>query len=72
MIPAANHPMWARLIRGEVEHKFSNATAGLLVFNLRHEYKNAPGSLCRLIDRARQYFNKCENVLAEDIKQLFA
>ncbi len=71
MIPAADHPMWGRLIRGEIEYKFRSATTGLMLFNLRHDYKNAPHDLDRLIERARKYFSKFEVTLAEDIRRLF-
>ncbi len=71
MIPAANHPMWGRLIRGEIEYKFHNATTGLMLSNLRHEYRNAPQQIDNYVERARQYFSKFEAVLAEDIKRLF-
>jgi len=71
MVPVSTHPTWGRLIRGEIEHKFSSATTGLLLFNLRHDYRNAPETLPRLVERARDYFKKFEVVLAEDIKRLF-
>ncbi len=71
MIPAADHPMWRRLIRGEAEHKFNSATTGLMLFNLRHEYRSAPQHLDEYVERARLYFSKFESVLAADIKQLF-
>jgi len=71
MIPAANHPMWGRLIRGEIEYKFRNATTGLMLTNLRYDYQRAPHEIGKQIERARQYFAKFEAVLAADIKQLF-
>lgn len=71
MVPAANHPMWGKLIRGEVEHQFSKAAAGMLFFNLRLQHKENPSRLVLLVDQARAFFEKYESVLTADIQKLF-
>ncbi len=45
MIPSESHPSWAMLVKGEIDHKFGTASAGMLFFNLRLKYKKDPSSL---------------------------
>ncbi len=71
MIAKDSHPTWARLVKGEIDHKFSQASAGMLFFNLRLKYKRDPSSLHSCIHEAQTFFSKYENILAPDIKKLF-
>lgn len=71
MVPAASHPTWAKLIRGEVDHQFTKAAASMLLFNLRLQHKESPAKLTQHVDEARKFFEKYENVLADDIRKLF-
>ncbi|MGC4068399.1 MAG: hypothetical protein QM784_27890 [Polyangiaceae bacterium] len=71
MIPDVNNPNWARLVRGEIRHEFKNTSAGLLFFNLQHMYKTNPKTLPQQIEKARQFFQKYEAILTDDIKAIF-
>ena len=71
MVPSALHPTWARLIRGEIDHKFSVTGAGLLFFSLKQQFMKEPKGLPQQIDTARQFFEKYESILSDDMKKLF-
>lgn len=71
MIPPATHPMWAKLIKGEVRHQFAVASAGLLTFNLQQKLRKEPGSMPMLIAEARAFFSRYEVVFAGDLAKLF-
>ena len=71
MLPAANHPTWAKLIKGETTHQFTQASASMLFFNLQREYKKDPAQLHAHIAQARKFFEKYQAVLAADIQRLF-
>ena len=71
MIPSESHPTWARLVKGEINHNFAPASAGMLFFNLRLKYKKDSSSLNECIQEARRFFDKYQGILAEDIKKLF-
>ncbi len=71
MVHSALHPTWARLIRGEIDHKFGSTAAGLLFFNLKEQFKKNPKGLPQQIETARQFFEKYESILVEDSKKLF-
>ncbi|NJO12968.1 MAG: hypothetical protein HC872_05305 [Gammaproteobacteria bacterium] len=53
LIPAADHPMWAKLIKGEVKHQFAQASASMLLFTLQRDYKRDPAKLSEQIAQAR-------------------
>jgi len=71
MIPPLTHPVWTKLIKGEIEHKFKAASASMLFFTLRQQYGRAPSSLPAQLVEAQRFFEKYERLLADDIKQLF-
>lgn len=71
MVPSEAHPVWGKLVRGEIDHKFGPASAGMLFFNLRRKIKSDPNQIDSCISEARSFFVKYENILASDIKQLF-
>jgi len=71
MTPPLTHPVWTKLIKGEIEHKFKTASASMLFFNLRQQYGRNPQGMPTLVSEAQRFFEKYERVLADDIKQLF-
>jgi hypothetical protein len=71
MIPSETHPSWAKLVKGEIDHKFGTASAGMLFFNLRLKYKRDPSAMKECVHDARTFFDKYQNILANDIKILF-
>jgi len=71
MVPSESHPTWARLVKGEIDHKFGTASAGMLFFNLRSKYRKDSSSLQECIREARTFFGKYEHIFADDINKLF-
>lgn len=71
MVPSESHPTWAKLVKGDIDYKFSVASAGMLFFGLRGKYKKDSSSLGACIQEARAFFSKYENILVNDIKKLF-
>jgi hypothetical protein len=71
VVPPASHPTWKRLIKGEADHRFGVASAGLLFFRLREQYKQTPAQLESLIKEARRFFERYEAILEQDIRVLF-
>jgi hypothetical protein len=71
MVPSESHPTWAKLVKGEIDHKFGPASAGMLFFNLRLKYKKDPAALKGCIVEARSFFDKYQHILADDMKKLF-
>jgi hypothetical protein len=71
MVPPSTHPVWARLIRGELEHSFTATAPGMLFFTLRRQNQKDPRGLDRQVDEARRFFQKYESVFADDLAKLF-
>ena len=71
MTPPTNHPVWTKLIKGELEHKFAAAAASMLFFTLRRQYSRNPEALQAQVLEAHRFFEKFERVLADDINKLF-
>ncbi|MFZ0931058.1 MAG: hypothetical protein WAN11_20800 [Syntrophobacteraceae bacterium] len=71
MVPSVSHPTWAKLVKGEIDHKFGPASAGMLFFSLKSKYKKDSSSLQECIREARAFFEKYPNVFADDIQKLF-
>lgn len=71
MVPPASHPMWAKLIKGDVKAQFTQASASMLFGNLQREYHKDPSKLTQQVQQARDFFSKYEKALAADIQKLF-
>lgn len=71
MIPAESHPSWAKLVKGEIDYKFSQASAGMLFYNLRLKYKKDPSRLNECIREARVFFERYQHIMAVDLKAVF-
>ncbi len=71
MVPPASHPLWAKLIKGEVKAQFTQASAGMLFGTLQREHQRDPSRLAQHIQQARDFFVKYERTLAGDVQRLF-
>lgn len=71
MVAPISHPAWEKLIKGQINHQFSQASAGLLLFNLQQSYKKDPSKLQECIQQAADFFKKYESILIEDSKKIF-
>jgi hypothetical protein len=70
MIPPLSDGVWSKLIKGTAEYQFKIAAASLLVFTLRSQYKRDPSRFPALVEEARKFFLKYENILVEDVQRL--
>ena len=71
-LPLENHPVWTRLIQGQVAHEFSYAAAGMLIFNLNLQWKRDPSKLPLLVNQVRSFFRKYYHLLGGDVQRLFS
>jgi hypothetical protein len=71
VLPPATHPAWAGLIKGKIDHEFSYAAAGMLLFNLNIQWKRDPTRLPLLIQQARTFFDRYQHLLSHDIQRVF-
>ena len=70
-LPLDNHPVWSRLIKGQVAHEFNYAAAGMLIFNLNLQWQHDPSRLPLLIKQVRSFFQKYHHLLNADVQRLF-
>ena len=71
-LPAESHPVWSRLVKGEIPHEFGYAAAGMLVFNLNLQWQRAPSRLPLLVQQTRSFFQKYHHLLSVDVQKLFS
>lgn len=71
-LPEASHPVWRGLIEGSIEHEWSYAAAGMLIFNLNLQWKREPSRLPQLIEQLRSFFERYRALLGRDIARVFA
>ncbi len=71
MVPSESHPTWAKLVKGEIDYKFGAASAGMLFFSLKSKFRKDSSSLQACIREARAFFDKYQNILADDMQKLF-
>ncbi len=70
-LPSEDHPVWGDLIKGVIQHEFTYAAAGMLLFNLSLQWRRNPSHLPHLIQQARTFFLKYQHLLVHDIQKLF-
>jgi hypothetical protein len=73
MIPPKTDPKWAALLRGDINYRFSSASASMLFFCLRAKVKSDSSAavLEECIDQAHVFLTKYERTLQQDIKGIF-
>jgi hypothetical protein len=71
MLPTESHPAWAGLIKGTINHEWSYAAAGMLIFNLNLQWRRDPSRLPLLIDQVRSFFQRYNQLLSQDIAKIF-
>jgi len=70
-LPPESHPAWTGLISGTIQHEFSYAAAGMLLFNLNIQWRRDPARLPLLIRQARAFFQKYQHLIIYDLQKLF-
>jgi hypothetical protein len=73
MLPPHTHPTWAALLQGRIEHKFTNAAASMLLFQLRCDLRrdDTPAGLGRAASQLHAFCTKYERMLRSDLAVLF-
>ena len=73
MVPPKTHPTWGALLQGRLEHKFGNAAASMLLFQLKSDLRKdgSPAALSKATDTMHAFFTKYERMLDPDIKNIF-
>ncbi len=68
MIPPTTDPVWGKLIKGTADYQFKQASASLLFFTLRSQYKRDPSRYSALAEEARKFFLKYENIMGNELQ----
>jgi hypothetical protein len=73
MVPPKTHPTWAALLQGRLEHKFGNAAASMLLFQLKSDLRkdSSLSAQDRATNTMHAFFTKYERTLQTDIKAIF-
>lgn len=71
MLPTPSDPRWASLLTGTINHKFSNAAASMLIFQLKARVKRNPADMSACVGEMHTFFAKYQNMLRDDIRAIF-
>jgi hypothetical protein len=74
MIPSNTHNVWKELVTGKKEHKFELVSAGMLINKSIRDIENNnnnPRIIEKSINELYSFFCKHENLLKDDIHELF-
>jgi molecular chaperone GrpE len=67
-IPAATHPVWERLVTGQINHRFKMFAANLLVDRAKREYASNRGAKARLASEICTFCNRYASLMASDLE----
>lgn len=70
--PPEDHPVWTRLVKGELPYEFNYSAAGMLIFNFNLQWQRDPSRLPLLIKQTRSFFQKYHHLLSGDVAKLFS
>lgn len=71
MLPAASHPKWAQLVKGEVSYNYKFLALKIALTRYQQKVKFDNTQLQPAINELVEFFKKNENLLADDIKTIF-
>jgi hypothetical protein len=71
MLPAASHPKWAQLVKGEVSYNYKFLALKIALTRYQQKVKFDSAQLQPAINELVDFFKKNENLLADDIKTIF-
>ncbi len=71
-IPAATHPIWERLVTGQIKHRFNLFAANLLIDRARREYAVNRGAKARLASEICTFCNRYASIVAADLEPVAA
>jgi molecular chaperone GrpE len=67
-IPAATHPVWERLVTGQIKHRFKLFAANLLIDRARREFASNGGAKTRLASEICTFCNRYASLIADDLE----
>jgi hypothetical protein len=73
MIAPKTDPKWAALVKGQLECKFSNPPASMLLWRLKCVLRRdpSPTAVNKAIDEMHAFFSKYENQVQSDLNTIF-
>lgn len=71
MLPAATHPKWAQLVKGEVSYNYKFLALKIALTRYQQKVKFNDAELQPAINELFEFFKKNESLLADDIKTIF-
>jgi hypothetical protein len=69
-VPAAKHPIWERLVTGQIKHTFKLFAANMLVDRAKREYAIDGGAKPRLASELYTFFSRNKNLTAVDLEPI--
>ena len=73
MIPSKADGIWAKLVTGQAQFSLKSVPAGLMISRMQRQTKSdADPEVLRLcVEEAHAFFTKFEDILSEDIVNIF-
>lgn len=71
MVPAASHPRWAQLVKGEVSFDYKFLALKIALTRYQHKVRFDEKELNNSVKELIEFFTKNEALLADDIKTIF-
>lgn len=71
-VPAATHPIWERLVTGQIKHKFKMFAANMLIDRARREYATDRRAKARLANEICTFFNRYAHLIAAELQPAVA
>lgn len=67
MIPEIDHPIWEKIITGEIKHDFTNYVLQLQVYKTQYDFKIKKISLNQAISNIHEVCKKYSRAVKKDI-----
>jgi hypothetical protein len=73
MIVAKENPRWEELLTGKIKHQFRLASAAMMVARCQRSVQSdpSPQTIRKNLDDLYAFFKKFENVVYDDMKDIF-
>jgi len=73
MIVTKENPRWEELLTGKVKHQFRLVSAAMMVSKCQRSVQSdpSPQTIKKNIDNLYAFFTKFENVVCDDLKDIF-
>jgi len=73
MIAPKDDPQWEKLLCGDVQHQFQLASAAMIVSRCQRQVMRdpSPQTVKKNLDELHAFFTKFENVVSDDLAEIF-